>query len=427
MALRVGGYAARWTLGASAVGAVMSGGELLLELLSEEIPARMQRRAIEDLTGLIRDKLSAAEIPAAELRGTVTPRRLTVIAGGIPERQPDRSEERRGPRVGAPQQALDGFLRAAGLSSIEQCEVRDTGRGEFYFAIVQHAGRPAAQVLPELLQAAIAELPWPKSMRFPAAPLRWVRPLTSVLCLFGGEVLPLSLGDVPVGRTTCGHRFLSPGEIAIDNAADYAAKLEAAHVMLDQDRRRDLIAAGLDRLAQKEGVKVKPDPGLLDEVTGLAEFPVVLMGTIDDASMALPPEVLATAMRTHQKYFTCLKSDGSPAPRFLFVANNLTPDDGKTIVAGNERVLRARQRRWVSSPPSRTNSNRKGFPVSSSSATSAPSPRNHIDGAIAAIARPPSNGTTGTRLMRLRMLRPFKGLSCTVRAPTTWLRLAFSD
>jgi glycyl-tRNA synthetase beta chain len=317
-------------------------GELLLELLTEEIPARMQRRAIEDLTGLIRDKLTAAEIPAAELRGTVTPRRLTVIAGGIPERQLDRSEERRGPRVGAPQQALDGFLRAAGLSSIEKCEVRDTGRGEFYFAVVQHAGRPAAQVLPELLQAALAELPWPKSMRFPAAPLRWVRPLTSVLCLFGGEVLPLSLGDVPVGRTTCGHRFLAPGEIAVDNAQDYVAKLEAASVVLDQDRRRDLIAADLDRLAQKEGVKVKPDPGLLDEVTGLAEFPVVLIGAIDDESMALPPEVLATAMRTHQKYFSCLKPDGSPAPRFLFVANNKTPDGGKTIVAGNERVLRAR-------------------------------------------------------------------------------------
>ena len=320
----------------------MARGELLLELLSEEIPARMQRRAIEDLTGLIRDKLAAAEIPAAELRGTVTPRRLTVIADGIPERQPDRSEERRGPRLGAPQQALDGFLRAAGLSSIEQCEVRDTGRGEFYFAIVQHAGRPAAEVLPELLQAALAELPWPKSMRFPAAPLRWVRPLTSVLCLFRSEVLPLSLGDVPVGRTTCGHRFLSPGEIAVDNAQDYIAKLEAASVILDQDQRRDLIAAGLDRLAQKEGVKVKPDPGLLDEVTGLAEFPVVLIGAIDGESMALPPEVLATAMRTHQKYFTCLKPDGSLAPRFLFVANNKTPDDGKTIVAGNERVLKAR-------------------------------------------------------------------------------------
>src|ERR1051326_128527 len=317
-------------------------GELLLELLSEEIPARMQRRAIDDLAGLVRDKLAAAEMPAAGVRGYVTPRRLTVMATGIPERQPDRSEERRGPRVGAPQQALDGFVRAGGLASIEQCEVRDTGRGEFYFAIVQHDGRTAAEVLPELLQTAIAELPWPKSMRFPAASLRWVRPLSSVLCLFDGAVLPLALGDVPVGHTTRGHRFLSPDEITVKNAFDYVTKLETAYVILDQDRRRDIIAAGLDRLAQKEGVTVKPDPGLLDEVTGLAEFPVVLMGRIDEASMELPPEVMATAMRTHQKYFTCLKPDGSPAPRFLFVANNKTPDDGKTIVAGNERVLKAR-------------------------------------------------------------------------------------
>src|SRR5437764_2372806 len=195
----------------------------------------MQRRAVEDLTGLIRDKLAAAEPPATALRGYVTPRRLAVIAEGIPERQPDRNEERRGPRVGAPQQALDGFLRAAGVSSIEKCEVRDTGRGGFYFAIVQHAGRSDAEVLPELLQAAIAELPWPKSMRFPAARLRWVRPLSSVVCLLDGKVLPLSLGDVPVGRTTRGHRFLSPGEITVDNAQDYVAKLDAASVVLDQD------------------------------------------------------------------------------------------------------------------------------------------------------------------------------------------------
>jgi glycyl-tRNA synthetase beta chain len=316
--------------------------ELLLELLSEEIPARMQRRAIEEFAGLVRDKLMAAEIPAAGLRGYVTPRRLTIVADGIPKRQPDRSEERRGPRVGAPQNALDGFLRSTGLSSVEQCEARDTGRGEFYFAIVQHAGRPAAEVLPELLQAAIAELSWPKSMRFPAARLRWVRPLVSVLCLLDGEVLPLSLDEVPVGRTTRGHRFLSEGEIAVENAADYLDRLEAAYVILDQDRRRDIITADLDRLAQSEGLTVKPDPGLLDEVTGLVEFPALLIGAIDDASMALPPEVLATAMRTHQKYFSCLKPDGSLAPRFLFVANNLTPDDGKTIVAGNERVLRAR-------------------------------------------------------------------------------------
>jgi len=324
-------------------------GELLLELLSEEIPARMQRRAIEDLTALVRDKLAAAEIPAATLSGYVTPRRMTVIAQGIPERQPDRREERRGPRLGAPPAALEGFLRATGLQSLDQCEIRDTGRGEFYFAEIERPGGAASEVLPELLRAAIAELPWPKSMRYPASSLRWVRPLISAVCLFGGAVLPLALDQVPVGRTTRGHRFLSQGKISVDNVADYLERLEAAYVILDHARRRDIIAADLDRLAAEAGVTVKPDPTLLDEVAGLVEFPVVLIGAIDDESMALPPEVLATAMRTHQKYFSCLnpepapaKAGGIPAPRFLFVANNLTADDGKTIVAGNERVLRAR-------------------------------------------------------------------------------------
>ena len=175
----------------------------------------MQRRAIEDLTGLLRDRLAAAEIPAESLRGYVTPRRLAVVAEGIPATQPDRTEERRGPRVGAPQPAIDGFLRSAGLASIRECEIRDTGRGEFYFAVVSRAGRPAREVLPELIRAAMTELPWPKSMRYPASDLRWVRPLTSVLCLFDGEVLPLPLDRVPVGRTTRGHRFLSPGEICV--------------------------------------------------------------------------------------------------------------------------------------------------------------------------------------------------------------------
>src|SRR6266851_598138 len=317
-------------------------GELLLELLSEEIPARMQRRAIEDLAGLLRDKLAAAEIPAQTLRGYVTPRRLTLIADGIPGHQPDRSEERRGPRVGAPPQAIEGFLRASGLASIDKCEIRDTGRGEFYFAVVERPGRPAGEILPELLRAAIGELPWPKSMRFPASTLRWVRPLNSVICLFDGAVLPLPLDQIPVGRTTRGHRFLSDGEIVVENAQDYREKLEAAHVILDHDRRRDLIAADLDRLASAQGLTLKPDPALLDEVAGLVEFPVVLMGRIDEVSMALPPEVLTTAMRTHQKYFSCLNPDGTPAPRFLFVANNLAADHGKTIIAGNERVLRAR-------------------------------------------------------------------------------------
>ena len=316
--------------------------ELLLELLSEEIPARMQRRAVEDLTGSLRDKLAAAEIPAESLRGYVTPRRLAVVAAGVPAIQPGRAEERRGPRVGAPQPAIDGFVRSAGVASIVECEIRDTGRGEIYFAVVSRAPRPAREVLAELIRSAMTELPWPKSMRYPATDLRWVRPLISVLCLFDGEVLPLPLDNVPVGRTTRGHRFLSPGEICVTGASNYLKRLHEAHVVLDQDCRRETIRQGLEKAAADEGLSLKPDPELLDEVTGLVEFPVVLMGAIDADFMSLPPEVLATAMRRHQKYFSCLRLDGTPAPRFLFVANNLAADGGKTIIAGNERVLKAR-------------------------------------------------------------------------------------
>ena len=302
----------------------------------------MQERAIADLTGLLRDKLAAAELPATKLGGYVTPRRLAIIADGIPGVQPDRTEEKRGPRVGAPQPAIDGFLRSAGLASAGQCEIRDTGRGEFYFAVLHSPGRPAARVLPEIIRAAMAELPWPKSMRYPASSLRWVRPLNSVICLFDGEVLPLPLDRVPVGRTTRGHRFLSPREICVGSAADYFERLAQANVVLDQHSRKEMIRRGLEHAVAAEGLSLKPDPELLDEVTGLVEFPVVLAGAIDAEFMTLPPEVLATAMRTHQKYFSCLRSDGTPAPRFLFVANNVAADGGKTIIAGNERVLRAR-------------------------------------------------------------------------------------
>jgi len=316
--------------------------ELLLELLSEEIPARMQRRAVEDLTGLLRDRLAAAEIPAESLRGYVTPRRLAVIAKGIPATQPDQTEKRRGPRVGAPQPAIDGFLRGAGIASIDRCEVRATDRGEFYFIVIERPGRAAADVLPDLIYSTIWDVAWPKSMRYPASSLHWVRPLNSVICLFEGAVLNLPLGDVPVGRMTQGHRFLSKGQISVGNAADYLAKLEKAYVVLEPAKRRQIIADGLDQLAKAEGLTVEDDPALLDEVTGLVEFPVVLMGVIEADFMALPPEVLATVMRAHQKYFSCLWPDGTPAPRFLFVANNVTVDGGQTIVAGNERVLKAR-------------------------------------------------------------------------------------
>jgi glycyl-tRNA synthetase beta chain len=316
--------------------------ELLLELLSEEIPARMQRRAVDDLTVLLRDRLAAAEIPAESLRGYVTPRRLAVVAEGIPATQPDRTEQRRGPRVGAPQSAIDGFLRSAGLASIRECEIHDTDRGEFYFAAVSRAGRPTREVLPELVRAAMSALPWPKSMRYPASDVRWIRPLISILCLFDGEVLALPIGGVPVGRTTRGHRFLSTGEICVANAADYRERLSETHVVLDQERRRKVIRQDLEDAVAAEGLSLKPDPELLDEVTGLVEFPIVLAGAIDADFMALPPEVLATAMRAHQKYFSCLWPDGTLAPRFLFVADNVAVDGGQTIVSGNERVLRAR-------------------------------------------------------------------------------------
>ncbi|MBV8738156.1 MAG: glycine--tRNA ligase subunit beta [Alphaproteobacteria bacterium] len=318
------------------------GGELLLELFSEEIPARMQGRAIEDLTRLISDKLTAAEIPSASIHGYVTSRRIVVIAEGIPATQPDRTDERRGPRVGAPQAAISGFLRSVGLALVEECKICDTGRGEFYFAIVRRPGRPSSEVLPELIKAAITELPWPKSMRWPGAALRWVRPLTSIICVFDGEILPLAIEGVPVGRKTRGHRFLSPGEFCADNVAEYLEKLQHVYVIVDQDQRRELIRVDLDRRASELGLKVKPDPGLLDEVTGLAEFPVVLAGAIDPDFMTLPPEVLQTVMRTHQKYFSITYPDGRPAPHFLFVANNLAKDNGAAIIAGNERVLRAR-------------------------------------------------------------------------------------
>ena len=316
----------------------MRTGELLFELLSEEIPARMQRRALADLLRLVGDRLAAEAIPADSLEGYVTPRRLTLVARGLPSRQPDRKEERRGPRVGAPPRAIEGFLRSAGLSAIEQCEVR----GEFYFANIERPGVPTGLVLGELLRNAITEFPWPKSMRFPAAPFGWVRPLTSVVCIFNGAVVKIPLGEIPVGHGTLGHRFLAPDVITVSDAAEYVEKLATAHVVLGLDERKRGIETELGRLAGSEGLVPAPDPALLEEVAGLAEYPVVLMGTIDAEFMDLPPEVLATAMRTHQKYFSCRYPDGKPAPRFLFVANNRAPDGGKAIVAGNERVLRAR-------------------------------------------------------------------------------------
>jgi glycyl-tRNA synthetase beta chain len=316
--------------------------ELLLELLTEEIPARMQPRAAEDLHRLAGEKLAAAGLTFSAAQSFVTPRRLTLLVEGLPTAQPDISEERRGPRVGAPSNAVAGFLKSAGLASLDQCEQRDTGKGVFYFATIRRTGRATAEVLPALLRALIVDFPWPKSMRFPAAGFRWVRPLTSALCLFDGTVLPLDLDGVPVGNATRGHRFLSPSIFTVGSFAEYRQKLRDARVVLRAEDRAKAISLALYEKAAEAGLTVKDDPGLLEEVTGLVEWPVVLMGGIDPAFLDLPPEVLTTSMRAHQKYFACLDRGGKLAPRFLLVSNMVADDGGTAIVAGNERVLRAR-------------------------------------------------------------------------------------
>jgi glycyl-tRNA synthetase beta chain len=316
--------------------------DLLLELLTEEIPARMQRHAAEELRRLVTDTLAEAGLAFDAASSFVTPRRLALSVTGLPLAQQDVTEERRGPRVGAPAPAVEGFLKSAGLATLAECEERDTGRGQFYFAVIRRTGKPTASVLPDLLRGAILALAWPKSMRFPAAQFRWVRPLTSVVALFDGEVLRLALDFVPVGDETRGHRFLAGAAFRVEDFADYRAKLRAASVVLDAAERQSLIVAGLERAAAGLGVRVKPDPALLDEVTGLVEWPVVLAGRIDTVFMDLPPEVLTTSMRTHQKYFATLDANGKLAPHFLLVANIAADDGGAEIVAGNERVLRAR-------------------------------------------------------------------------------------
>jgi glycyl-tRNA synthetase beta chain len=316
--------------------------ELLLELFSEEIPARMQLRAAGDLRRLVVERLAAALLAHDEARAFVTPRRLALVVTGLPLAQADVAEEKRGPRVGAPDAAVQGFLKSAGIASLAECEERDTGKGIFYFAVIRRAGRQTADLLPELLRAAILDLPWLKSMRFPAAPFRWVRPLTSAICLLDGKILPLELGAVPVGDTTRGHRFLAPAQFAVSGFADYAEKLRAGYVILDPAARRQKIADDLALMAKGEGLRLKDDAGLLDEVAGLVEFPVVLVGRIEPEFMDLPQEVLTTSMRAHQKYFALTDASVNLAPKFLVVANNLTADGGATIVAGNQRVLRAR-------------------------------------------------------------------------------------
>jgi glycyl-tRNA synthetase beta chain len=314
--------------------------QLLLELFSEEIPARMQSRAAADLAGLVAEGLAKQGLSFAAPQSFATPRRLTLVIEDLPQATPDINEERRGPRIGAPEAALEGFLKGAGLT-LDQCEQRDTGKGVFYFAVISKAGRPIAEVVKEVVEQVLAAFPWPKSMRWGTETVRWVRPLQSILCLLGGKVVPVRFGSVTAGNETRGHRFLAPAAFAVTDAADYKAKLAEAKVVLDPDERRHAILAAARKAAAKEGLVLREDEGLLAEVAGLVEWPVILTGSFDEAFMAVPDEALITSMRAHQKYFSLLRADGSLSNRFLVVANLRDGKDG-AVIAGNQRVLRAR-------------------------------------------------------------------------------------
>ncbi len=315
--------------------------ELLLELFSEEIPARMQARAAQDLSKLVTDGLKAADLEFDKVEALVTPRRLTLIVDGLPEKQPDLREERRGPRADAPEKAINGFLAGNGVT-LDQCEKRETPKGVFLFAIVEQKGRAASEVINDIIEDAMNKLPWPKSMRWADQKIRWVRQLDRILCLFDGKVIPVTYGPVTASDTTRGHRFLAPAEFSVANAADYKEQLRAAKVMLDREERKQVILEGAKKLAASEGFALLEDNGLLEEVCGLVEWPVPVMGKVDDQFMDIPREVLETSMREHQKYFVVEDKAGKLAARFITVSNMVTADKNAKIIAGNERVLRAR-------------------------------------------------------------------------------------
>ncbi|PZX15214.1 glycyl-tRNA synthetase beta chain [Palleronia aestuarii] len=318
--------------------------DLLIELFSEEIPARMQARAAEDLRKLVTDGLVEAGLTYAHAGAFATPRRLALALEGVMERSPDTREERRGPKVGAPEKAVEGFLRGAGVAR-EALEIRDEKKGQVYVATIHRAGRPAAEIVAEVLERTIRGFPWPKSMRWGTGSLRWVRPLHRILCILtredGHEIVPLEIDGIAASDVTEGHRFMAPSEIRVTGFEDYAAKLKRAKVILDPAERAEIIRHDAAGLAFATGLEVVEDEGLLREVAGLVEWPVVLMGRIGEAFLDLPPEVLQTSMREHQKFFSVRETSGR-ITRFVTVANRETADDGATILAGNQRVLAAR-------------------------------------------------------------------------------------
>ena len=315
--------------------------ELLLELFSEEIPARMQTRAAEDLERLIGDKLKDAGLTFDTVRSFATPRRLAAVVDGLPARSPDVSEEKKGPRVGAPEAAVQGFLKSAGLKSLDEAEIRADKKGDFYVATIKRSGRATPQVVAEIVPEIVRNFPWPKSMRWGNGRLRWVRPLHSILCIFGGKVVPFEIDGIKSGKETRGHRFMAPKPFSVRSFDDYVQRLRKAFVILDPREREAIILKGAQKLAAKQQLVLVEDMALLAENAGLTEWPVVLMGSFDESFLDVPGEVLATSMKAHQKCFS-LRRGERLANRFILVANLEAKDRGKAIVAGNERVIAAR-------------------------------------------------------------------------------------
>lgn len=319
--------------------------DLLIELFSEEIPARMQARAAEDLKKKVTDGLVDAGLTYAHARSFSTPRRLTLALEGLLAQSPTITEERKGPKVGAPEKAIEGFLRGAGLNR-EDLEERDTPKGAVYFAAITKPGRPAAEIIADVLEDTIRTFPWPKSMRWGAGSLRWVRPLHSILCILTSEdghtVVPLDVDGISSGDFTEGHRFMGSGRFAVTGFEDYEIKLKRDHVILNAEERAEAIWNDATNMAFAQGLEVVEDKGLLAEVAGLVEWPVVLMGDIAEDFLGLPPEVLQTSMKEHQKFFSVKNPKTGRIEKFVTVANRETADNGATILAGNQKVLFAR-------------------------------------------------------------------------------------
>ncbi|QIP05328.1 glycine--tRNA ligase subunit beta [Bradyrhizobium symbiodeficiens] len=327
--------------------------DLLLELFSEEIPARMQAKAAEDLRRMVTDKLVAEGLVYEGAKAFSTPRRLALTVHGIPARQPDLKTERRGPKVGAPDAAVQGFLKATGLKSLDEAKIQRDPKGDFYIGLIEKPGRDAIDVLAEILPVIIRTFPWPKSMRWGArsgkpGSLNWVRPLHAITATFGLEteepdVVKFEVDGIETGQTTYGHRFMAPDAISVRRFEDYEAKLLDAKVVLDPERRKDAILTDAKQLAFAQGFELVEDQNLLDEVAGLVEWPVVLMGSFEQEFLATPAEVIRATIRNNQKCFVVRDpKTGKLANKFILVANIEATDGGATIIAGNERVIRAR-------------------------------------------------------------------------------------